>query len=78
MDPKSNAKQQPAPLRRESTDLHAETWEPPFDRWERLTEVLISRAGRMSDSVALPQGQTDACIPADCQKSRALFRALRA
>jgi len=60
MDPKSKAKQQPAALDRESTDLHAETLEPPFDRWERLTEVLISSAGRISDPVAVPRSQTGA------------------
>jgi hypothetical protein len=55
MDPKGTAKQQSPPVCRESTDPQLDIWEPPFERWQRLTEALIGKAGsipRHSDSCA--------------------------
>ena len=49
MDPKSTAKQPPPPASRESTDPQADVWEPPFDRWQRLTEALIGKSGLIPD-----------------------------
>jgi hypothetical protein len=44
MDPKSIAKLTIPPPCREVIDPQAEIWEPPFERWQRLTEALISNA----------------------------------
>ena len=44
MDPTSTAKPTLPPACREGTDSQAEIWEPPFERWQRLTESLIADA----------------------------------
>ena len=49
MDPTSTAKPTLPPACREGTDPQAEIWEPPFDRWQRLTESLIADADQASD-----------------------------
>jgi hypothetical protein len=49
MDPKSIAKPTIPPSCREVLDPQAEIWEPPFERWQRLTEALIADADRASD-----------------------------
>jgi hypothetical protein len=49
MDPTSTLKPILPPACRECTDAQAEIWEPPFERWQRLTETLIADADRASD-----------------------------
>jgi hypothetical protein len=44
MDPKSTAKPTILPACPEATDPQTEIWEPPFERWQRLTEALIRNA----------------------------------
>ncbi len=51
MDPTSTAKLTLPPACREGIDPQAEIWEPPFDRWQRLTESLIADADRASDRI---------------------------
>ena len=52
MDPTSTAKTTLPQAGREGTDPQAEIWEPPFERWQRLTESLIADADRASDCLA--------------------------
>ena len=49
MDPTSTTKSTLPPACREGTDPQAEIWEPPFERWQRLTESLIADANRASN-----------------------------
>ncbi len=49
MDPTSTSKLTLLPACREGSDPQAEIWEPPFERWQRLTESLIADANRASD-----------------------------
>lgn len=49
MDPKSTASQQPAP--RPFDEPEPEIWMPAFERWQRITEALISGGKCASDYV---------------------------
>jgi len=46
MDPTNAAKPTIPPPFSEDTDPQADIWEPPFERWQRLTEALIADADR--------------------------------
>jgi hypothetical protein len=50
MDPKSTVQQHP-PATPEADEPQIEVWVPAFERWQRITEALISGAGRASDLV---------------------------
>ena len=39
MDPKTA--NVPHPVSTDNLDCDAEVWEPPFERWLRLTEILV-------------------------------------
>ena len=54
MDPTSTAKTTLPQAGREGTDPQAEIWEPPFERWQRLTESLIADADRASNCLDAP------------------------
>ena len=51
MDPKSTVPQHP-PAPTESDEPQIDIWMPAFERWQRITEALISGAGRASDPIA--------------------------
>lgn len=50
MDPKSTAQQPILPTDVDAPELQADIyiWEPPFERWQRLTEALIGKASIVS------------------------------
>jgi hypothetical protein len=48
MDPKRIANEPPALT--ESAEPEIEIWEPPFERWQRLTEALIAESNRARDN----------------------------
>ena len=50
MDPKSTVQQHP-PALPEADDAQMEIWMPAFERWQRITEALISGANRATDLV---------------------------
>jgi hypothetical protein len=51
MDPKSTRKPTIPAACHDRNDPQAEIWEPPFERWQRLTEALISNADGISDGL---------------------------
>jgi len=54
MDPKSIAKDPPKPDVIECDDSQVQVWEPPFERWQRLTEALIAEWHRVRDQGESP------------------------
>ena len=50
MDPKSTVPQSP-PAPPEADEPQMEIWMPAFERWQRITEALISGADRVSDRI---------------------------
>ena len=42
MDPKRTAQKQDIPAVPQEAEPKADVWEPPFERWQRLTETLIA------------------------------------
>jgi hypothetical protein len=54
MDPKSTAQPPILPADVDALESQADIWEPPFERWQRLTEALIGKASIVSsESVVL-------------------------
>jgi hypothetical protein len=55
MDPKSTAQPSILPADVDAPELQADLyiWEPPFERWQRLTEALIGRASLVSSESAV-------------------------
>ena len=50
MDPRSTVQQHPsAPP--EAEEPQVDIWMPAFERWQRITEALISGADRASDPI---------------------------
>ena len=52
MDPKRTTNQYPPACPEEGTEPEAEVWEPPFERWQRLTEALIGSPDAVSPDLA--------------------------
>ena len=53
MDPKSTTAQPPIlPGDVDRPESQADIWEPPFERWQRLTEVLVGKASMVSSESA--------------------------
>ena len=54
MDPTSTVQQRPsAPV--EDEQPQTEIWMPAFERWQRITEALISGADRVTDLTKMPR-----------------------
>ena len=53
MDPKSTAQPPILPADVDGTESQADIWEPPFERWQRLTEALIGKASIISNESAV-------------------------
>ena len=53
MDPKSTAQPPTLPADVDVPEPQADIWEPPFERWQRLTEALIGKASIVSGESAV-------------------------
>jgi hypothetical protein len=53
MDPKSTAQPPILPADVDAPEPQADIWEPPFERWQRLTEALIGKASIISSESAV-------------------------
>jgi hypothetical protein len=53
MDPKSTAQPPILPADVDEPESQADIWEPPFERWQRLTEALIGKASMVSSESAV-------------------------
>jgi hypothetical protein len=55
MDPKSTTAQPPPilPGDVDRPESQADIWEPPFERWQRLTEALVGKASIVSRESAV-------------------------
>ena len=54
MDPTSTVQQRP-PVPVEQDKPQTEIWMPSFERWQRITEALISDANRVTDVTKMPR-----------------------
>ena len=54
MDPTSTVQQRPA-APDEHDEPQTEIWMPAFERWQRITEALISGADRATDLAEMPR-----------------------
>jgi hypothetical protein len=56
MDPKRTAEKQDPPAVPQDAEPQTDMWEPPFERWQRLTEALIANRDvvRQSPSMNWP------------------------
>jgi hypothetical protein len=53
MDPKSTAQPPILPADVDGPESQADIWEPPFERWQRLTEALVGKASMVSTESAV-------------------------
>jgi len=53
MDPKSTAQPPILLADVDAPEPQADIWEPPFERWQRLTEALIGMASIISSESAV-------------------------
>lgn len=54
MDPTSTVQQSP-PAPAKHDEPQAEIWMPAFERWQRITEALISGTDRVTDLTKMPR-----------------------
>ena len=54
MDPTSTVQQCP-PAPAEHDEPQTEIWMPAFERWQRITEALISGGDRVTDRSKIPR-----------------------
>ena len=53
MDPKSTAQPPILLADVDAPEPQADIWEPPFERWQRLTEALVGKASIVSRESAV-------------------------